>query len=106
MGHVMGAHSANFRYDGRQDHPPSRDQHHRSSGSFPSHYDGNNAQKRRPFNHTQFYVALGEFYTTGAKGVLCNHAFDGAKLLTGIPDYVVFNGRVGSLIGNGALHPK
>ncbi len=54
----------------------------------------------------EFYVMQGEFYTSGAKGMPGNHAFDSAKILTGIPDYVVFNGRVGSLTGSGALHAQ
>jgi nitrite reductase (NO-forming) len=54
----------------------------------------------------EFYIMQGEFYTSGAKGLPGNHAFNPAELLTGIPDYVVFNGRVGALEGTGALHAQ
>jgi nitrite reductase (NO-forming) len=54
----------------------------------------------------EFYVMQGEFYTAGAKGMSGDHAFNATKMLTGIPDYVVFNGRVNSLTGAGALHAQ
>ncbi len=51
----------------------------------------------------EYYVMQGEFYGAGSKGTAGHHAFDYQESLTGNPDYVVFNGKVGSLIGTGAL---
>ena len=48
----------------------------------------------------EFYVAQGEFYTQGAVGQLGYQGFSYAKAFAETPDYVVFNGRVGSLTGN------
>ncbi len=51
----------------------------------------------------EFYVMQGELYTNAAKGVQGHHAFNPDKLRDGIPDYVVFNGKVAALTGTGAL---
>ena len=54
----------------------------------------------------EFYVVQSEFYTEaefGAKGL---QNFDGAKGAAEHPTYVVFNGSVGSLTGDGALKAK
>jgi nitrite reductase (NO-forming) len=59
-----------------------------------------------PHVDREFYIMQGEFYTSAAKSVTGNHAFNSTKMLTGIPDYVVFNGRVGALQGTGALHAQ
>jgi nitrite reductase (NO-forming) len=59
-----------------------------------------------PHVDKEFYVMQGEFYTSGMKGMTGNHDFNFTKMLTGIPDYVVFNGRVGSLTGTGALQAQ
>jgi nitrite reductase (NO-forming) len=59
-----------------------------------------------PHVDKEFYVMQGEFYTNGTKGMPGNHAFSDAEILTGIPDYVVFNGRVGALTGSGALNTQ
>lgn len=56
-----------------------------------------------PHVDKEFYIMQGEFYTNGLKGQLGQHDFNTVKILTGIPDYVVFNGRVGSLTGARAL---
>ncbi|HYY90762.1 MAG TPA: copper-containing nitrite reductase [Candidatus Dormibacteraeota bacterium] len=59
-----------------------------------------------PHVDKEFYVMQGEFYTNGLKGMTGHHVFNSTEMLTGIPDYVVFNGRVGALTGSGALHAQ
>ena len=54
----------------------------------------------------EFYVMQGEFYTTGKFGEKGLQAFSKEKLDMEHPDYVVFNGRVGSLTGDRALKAK
>lgn len=45
----------------------------------------------------EFYVMQGEFYTTGTLGKQGLQIFDSRALLEGKPQYIVFNGKVGSL---------
>ena len=52
----------------------------------------------------EYYVMQGEFYTKGVYGEGGLQPFDMAKALTEIPDYVVFNGSVGSTVGEKAMH--
>lgn len=54
----------------------------------------------------EYYIMEGEFYTNGAFGQkgLQKYAAEKAKIER--PDYVVFNGRVGSLTGPGVLTAK
>lgn len=47
----------------------------------------------------EFYVMQGEFYSTGKLGTKGLQMFDPQKMLDGIPDYVVFNGRTGGITG-------
>ncbi|HSE34802.1 MAG TPA: multicopper oxidase domain-containing protein [Candidatus Paceibacterota bacterium] len=54
----------------------------------------------------EFYVMQGEFYTAGALGEKGFQPFSKAKLMKEEPEYVVFNGRVGSLTGDRALKAK
>ena len=54
----------------------------------------------------EFYVMQGEFYTEGATGAKGLQAFSYAKALDESPEYVVFNGRVGSMAGEGALQAR
>lgn len=54
----------------------------------------------------EFYVMQGEFYTEGKTGEAGHHAFDYAEALTEIPDYVVFNGSLGSMVGENALQAQ
>ncbi len=49
----------------------------------------------------EFYVVQGEFYTKGNKGQAGHHDIDSSEMLSENPDYVVFNGKVGSLVGAG-----
>ena len=54
----------------------------------------------------EFYVLQSEFYTNGEFGAKGLQHFDGEKGAAEHPTYVVFNGRVGSLTGDGALKAK
>jgi nitrite reductase (NO-forming) len=54
----------------------------------------------------EFYVMQGEFYTEGAHGERGLQPFSYAKALDERPDYVVFNGAVGSMAGENALQAK
>ncbi|HEX7069693.1 MAG TPA: copper-containing nitrite reductase [Rhodothermales bacterium] len=51
----------------------------------------------------EYYVMQSEFYTDGAFGEKGLQEFSMDKALTETPEYVVFNGGVGSLTGTGAL---
>jgi nitrite reductase (NO-forming) len=55
-----------------------------------------------PVDH-EYYVMQGEFYTTGAYGEEGPQGFDMNKATDERPPYVVFNGAVGSLVGDKAL---
>lgn len=52
------------------------------------------------------YVMQGEFYTQGRTLQSRHQPFDANKARDERPEYVVFNGRVGSLLGDGALKAK
>ncbi|MDO8558285.1 MAG: multicopper oxidase domain-containing protein [bacterium] len=54
----------------------------------------------------EFYVMQGELYTQGHVGQKGHQEFSKEKLLAEAPEYVVFNGRMGALTGNGALKAK
>ncbi len=54
----------------------------------------------------EFYVTQGEFYTAGKYGARGPQAFSLDKALREQPEYVVFNGRVGALMGDNALKAK
>lgn len=54
----------------------------------------------------EYYVMQGEFYTTGAYGAEGLQGFDMTKATDERPPYVVFNGSVGSLVGDKALTAK
>ncbi len=45
----------------------------------------------------ELYVMQGEFYTGGTRGTKGLQVIDASKMLDGIPEYIVFNGRVGSI---------
>ena len=51
----------------------------------------------------EYYVMQSEFYTQGAYGAAGLQPFDMSKALLETPDYVVFNGSVGSTTGDKAL---
>ena len=54
----------------------------------------------------EFYIMQGDFYTKGAHSESGLQAFDFQKLYDEKPEYVVFNGAVGSLMGNKAMQAK
>jgi nitrite reductase (NO-forming) len=54
----------------------------------------------------EFYVMQGEFYTMGGYGEEGLQGFDMNKATDERPPYVVFNGAVGSLVGDKALTAK
>lgn len=51
----------------------------------------------------EFYVVQGEMYTTGVLGEKGHQGLDKEKLLAERPEYFVFNGRMGALMGDRAL---
>lgn len=54
----------------------------------------------------EYYIMQGDFYTKGAYGEKGLQPFDMAKAIKEEPDYVVFNGRTGSLTGDNAITAK
>ncbi|MEY2880750.1 MAG: Copper-containing nitrite reductase precursor [Verrucomicrobiota bacterium] len=54
----------------------------------------------------EFYVMQGEFYTSGKFGEEGLQAFDLGKSIDERPPYVLFNGSVGSLVGDKAITAK
>ncbi len=58
-----------------------------------------------PVDH-EYYVMQGEFYTAGKFGEEGLQPFDMEKATDEKPSYVVFNGAVGSLVGDKALTAK
>ena len=54
----------------------------------------------------EYYVMQGDFYTKGAYGEAGLQPFDMEKAVKEQPDYVVFNGHVGSMSGDKALQAK
>lgn len=54
----------------------------------------------------EYYVMQGEFYTKGRTMERGHQPFDPIKARDERPEYVVFNGRMGSLLGEGALKAK
>jgi nitrite reductase (NO-forming) len=58
-----------------------------------------------PVDH-EYYVMQGEFYTTGKYGDQGLQGFDMNKALDERPPYIVFNGAVGSLVGDKSLTAK
>lgn len=54
----------------------------------------------------EFYVMQGDFYLQGARGEKGERAFSMEKMLDERPDYVVFNGASGALVGEGALQAR
>jgi len=54
----------------------------------------------------EFFIVQGEFYTNGGYGERGDQQFDMQKAVREQPEYVVFNGRVGALMGENALRMK
>lgn len=54
----------------------------------------------------ELYIVQGDFYTKYPKGTKGHQPLDGTRLSEERPTYVVFNGKVGSLLGDGAPKAK
>lgn len=54
----------------------------------------------------EYYIMQGDFYTKGKNGDQGLQAFDMDKAVKEQPDYVVFNGKTGSLVGSKAITAK
>jgi nitrite reductase (NO-forming) len=54
----------------------------------------------------EYYVMQGEFYTKGKTLAPGLQPLDAAKLTAERPEYVVFNGKMGALLNDGALKAK
>jgi len=54
----------------------------------------------------EFYIMQAELYTNGILGTQGHHDVDMIKMGNEEPDYIVFNGKVGSLTGDNALTAK
>ena len=52
----------------------------------------------------EYYVMQGDIYTQGATGEAGLQIFDNVKAEDERPSYIVFNGSVGSMVGDKALH--
>jgi len=63
-------------------------------------------EKGLPRVDREYYVMQGEFYTTGKTLESGVQAIDRAKLTAERPEYVVFNGKMGALVGDGAVTAK
>jgi nitrite reductase (NO-forming) len=59
-----------------------------------------------PAVDNEFYVMQGDFYTKGAFGEKGHQDFDFQKAVREDADYVLFNGRVGSMAGDNALEVR
>lgn len=59
-----------------------------------------------PLVDREFYVMQGDFYTKGKFGEEGLQPFDQEKAVDEKPSYVVFNGSVGSIVGDKALKAK
>src|SRR5690606_14013614 len=54
----------------------------------------------------EYYIMQGDFYTEGKNGERGLQAFDMQKAVDENADYVVFNGSVGALTGDNAIHAE
>ena len=54
----------------------------------------------------EFYVMQGELYTHGRLGKKGFQKFNSQKMLDERPEYIIFNGRTGALVGDGQLNAK
>ncbi len=57
-------------------------------------------ENKLPVVDKEFYVMQGEFYSSGSLGRRGLQLFDAQAMLDGKPQYVVFNGKTGALMGN------
>ena len=63
-------------------------------------------EKGLPRVDREYYVMQGEFYTKGKTLAGRLQALDPAKLSAELPEYVVFNGKMGALLGEAAIKAK
>lgn len=63
-------------------------------------------KKALPKVDHEYYIVQSEFYTTGKHGAPGLQGFSMEKALTETPDYVVFNGSMGSLVNEKAITAK
>ncbi len=63
-------------------------------------------EKALPEVDKEFYIVQSDFYTKGKYGEKGLQPFDMEKAIKEQPDYVIFNGSVGALTGDGALKAK
>src|SRR5262245_6690219 len=63
-------------------------------------------EKGLPRVDREYYVMQGEFYTAGKTMAPGPQALDPAKLTAERPEYVVFNGKMGALLGDAAVKAK
>src|SRR5262245_54696339 len=63
-------------------------------------------EKGLPRVDREYYVMQGEFYTKDKTLTPGLQELDAAKLSAERPEYVVFNGRMGALLGEGAIRAK
>jgi nitrite reductase (NO-forming) len=63
-------------------------------------------EKGLPRVDREYYVMQGEFYTKGKTLAPGLQVIDPAKLSAERPEYVVFNGKMGALMGDGAVKAK
>lgn len=63
-------------------------------------------KKGLPKVDREYYVMQGDFYTKGKHGQQGNQPFSMEKAIDEKPDYVVFNGSVGSMTGDKAITAK
>mgnify|MGYP000037545009 FL=1 len=54
----------------------------------------------------EFYIMQGELYTKGRLGKKGFQKFNARKMIDERPEYIVFNGRTGALVGDGQLDAK
>ena len=54
----------------------------------------------------EFYIMQGELYTKGSLGKKGLQKFNSRKMIDERPEYIVFNGRTGALVGEGQLNAK
>ena len=54
----------------------------------------------------EFYIMQGELYTKGSLGKKGFQKFNARKMINERPEYIVFNGRTGALVGEGQLNAK
>jgi len=59
--------------------------------------------KGMPAVDKEYYIMQGDFYTEGAYGEAGLQPFSMQKALQEIPDYVLFNGSVGAMVGDKAI---